>query len=304
MPRIATVFGATGLQGGSVVRALLKQGIFTPRAVTRDTSSAGAQELAKIGAEVVQGDHTNGEDVKKVISGAEVVFAVTVPDFTGKGTGGDLEQGKHIIDASKEAGVKFLVWSSTTDIAGPSGGKYTGKHLDDKAAVDEYLRASGLPSAILYTGGFLENLTRKTFLDFATLNEAGEISIKSRWGRGTLATLSWTGRDIGLSTAGLFGAYAAGRVSDIAGKAYLVAVAKLPIEELYERIEKALGKKVNVTWLEKVGFPALDDMYDSAQEFPWYPSFTAPDPALLALGVQIGTIEEFARTELKASLGL
>ena len=94
MARIATVFLATGLQGmyracfracglhlmtspgSSVIRALLKDGTFTPRAVTRDATSDAAQALLKQGCEVVEVQLDNKESVKKAVTGAEVVALV------------------------------------------------------------------------------------------------------------------------------------------------------------------------------------------------------------------------------------
>ena len=95
MARIATVFGATGKQGeasrisartthlsamhagSSVVRALLADGAFKPRAVTRDVNSPAARKLAKQGCEVVQADMADKESVKGAVDGAETVFAVS-----------------------------------------------------------------------------------------------------------------------------------------------------------------------------------------------------------------------------------
>jgi len=57
MSKILTVFGATGVQGSSVVRAVLADSTlskeFKIRAVTRDATKASAQELSKKGVEVV-----------------------------------------------------------------------------------------------------------------------------------------------------------------------------------------------------------------------------------------------------------
>ena len=41
----------------------------------------------------------------------------------------------------------------------------------------------------------------------------------------------------------------------------------------------------------------------SAAELDWYPGVEFPDPRLEKLGVELGTIEEFARTTLKAHVG-
>ena len=99
MSRIATVFGATGLQGksterrllhpgieltgltgSSVVQALSKDGTFKPRAVTRNVESEAARTLAEQGAEVVAADLGDKEAVKKAVEGAECVFAVS-PEY-------------------------------------------------------------------------------------------------------------------------------------------------------------------------------------------------------------------------------
>ncbi|KZV90319.1 NmrA-domain-containing protein [Exidia glandulosa HHB12029] len=302
MSRIATVFGATGLQGGSVVKQLLKDGIFKPRAVTRNPESDSAKELVKLGADVVAGDLADFASVKKAIAGSEVVFAVTITGY-GKGNR-ELQQGKFIMDAAKEADVKYLVWSSNESIVGASGGKYEADALDDEAELDDYLRSTGIPHSIVLTGGFLENLTRPAFVDCARLNDYGEVEIKTRWVKGTVAALSWIDRDLGPSASTLFSAYANGKLDEINGRDYLTLCAKLPIEDWYKIIETTLGKKVNVTWIPTVNFKMLDDMYDSAKEFEWYKGRQIPDPGLVALGVKFGALEDFVRQEIKPRLGL
>ncbi|KZV90320.1 NmrA-domain-containing protein [Exidia glandulosa HHB12029] len=302
MFRIATVFGATGLQGGSVVKQLLKDGVFKPRAVTRNPDSDKAKGLVKLGADVVAGDLADYPSIKKAVAGSEVVFAVTTSN-RGQGTR-ELEQGKFIMDAAKEVGVKYLVWSSIESIVRISGGKYQAVALDDKAELDNYIRSTGIPHSILHAGGFLENLTRPAFVDCAKLNDDGEVEIKTRWVKGTVASLSWIEHDLGLSVSSLFNAYANGRLDEINGKEYAMICSKLPIEDWYEIIETTLGRKVNVTWLPTMNLKMLDDMYDSAKEFEWYKNRQIPDPGLVALGVKFGALEDFVRQELKPHLGL
>ncbi|KAL1741176.1 NmrA-like domain-containing protein [Schizophyllum fasciatum] len=129
MARIATVFGATGLQGSSVVHALLQDGTFNPRAVTRDANSEAARKLADQGCQVVQADLGDKEAVKRAVTGAECVFLVTLP-FTSVP---EVTQGFNVVDASKEAGVKFVVFSTLPNMTELSHGKYIhGVHWDDK----------------------------------------------------------------------------------------------------------------------------------------------------------------------------
>ncbi|KZV88801.1 NAD(P)-binding protein [Exidia glandulosa HHB12029] len=302
MPRIATVFTGMGLQGSSVVRALLKDGIFVPRAVTRSPDSESAKELAALGAEIVQGDFRDFSSIRKAIVGSEVVFAVSYPNVPGAD---EFEQGKFIVDTCKEEGVRLVVWSSTTGVSGPSGGKYEAYALDNKSAVDDYLRASGLPHTILLNGGFLENWTRPRFPDHPRVSDdRSEVTIPSRWVKGTIAVLSWTEHDLGQSGAAVLRAYAHGKVDEVNGKTFLVACARLPIEEYFKKVEAGLGRKVTVEWITHLGQPMRDAMYDMAYEFEWYKGMPVPDPGLIALGVKFGTVEEFVETVMKPHLGL
>jgi len=77
--KIIAVVGATGAQGGGLVRAILADpnGGFAARALTRDVNSAKARELAKLGAEVVAADVDDPESVKKAFAGAYGAFCVT-----------------------------------------------------------------------------------------------------------------------------------------------------------------------------------------------------------------------------------
>ena len=77
--KIIAVLGATGAQGGGLVRAILADpsGGFTARAITRDVNSDKAKELAKLGVEVVAGDVDDPESLKKAFEGAYGAFCVT-----------------------------------------------------------------------------------------------------------------------------------------------------------------------------------------------------------------------------------
>ncbi len=66
------VTGATGRQGGAVVRHMLPKG-WKLRALTRNSSSHAAQELARQGVEVVQGDL---EDVASLERASRSVYGI------------------------------------------------------------------------------------------------------------------------------------------------------------------------------------------------------------------------------------
>jgi uncharacterized protein YbjT (DUF2867 family) len=77
--KIIAVIGATGAQGGGLVRAILEDpaGGFAVRAVTRDVNSPKAKALARLGAEVVAADIDDAASVERAFQGAYGAFCVT-----------------------------------------------------------------------------------------------------------------------------------------------------------------------------------------------------------------------------------
>ena len=70
--------GATGNQGGSVAKLLLKYPQeYRVRAITRDAHSSKSKELEVMGAEVVQADLTQPETLNRAVDGCWGVFGVT-----------------------------------------------------------------------------------------------------------------------------------------------------------------------------------------------------------------------------------
>lgn len=81
-PKLVTVYGATGAQGGSVVRSLLKNksGAFRVRGITRNPDSDSAKALAAQGVEVVKADGTKADEIERAFAGSWAVFANTNSD--------------------------------------------------------------------------------------------------------------------------------------------------------------------------------------------------------------------------------
>ncbi|KAF7377000.1 NmrA domain-containing protein [Mycena sanguinolenta] len=158
--RIVAIFGATGQQGSSVVHRLLKDGTFTPRVITRDPNSDSASKLREQGAQVVKADTADKTSLVNALRGSEAIFAVTFSTFPpySPEKPSEITVGKNIIDAAKEVGVKFIVFSSVPGLTTLTGGKYTSSLYDDKEEIEEYLKASGIANASLHLGSFTENL--------------------------------------------------------------------------------------------------------------------------------------------------
>ena len=140
--RVISVLGATGAQGGGVARALLKQDEWQVRAVTRNTGSEAALELAELGCEIAEADLNTPATLFEALQGSYGLFAVT--NFWDRATRmGEFEQGRNLVHAAKEAGIQHFIWSTLPDYGALSGGKYTVPHFTSKARVDTEVKAAG-----------------------------------------------------------------------------------------------------------------------------------------------------------------
>src|SRR5437773_7111649 len=135
--KLIAVIGATGQQGGGVVRALQASGQFKVRALSRDPGKH--RDLAD---EVVEADLNRPETLKAAFEGAHGVFLVT--DFRENGTA-EFQQATAAVRAAKDAGVKHLIWSTLPDVESISGGKFDVPHFTGKAKVDRIVKEAGFP---------------------------------------------------------------------------------------------------------------------------------------------------------------
>jgi uncharacterized protein YbjT (DUF2867 family) len=144
------VIGGTGNQGGAVVKSLLERG-HEVRAVTRDTDSAKARELANAGVMLVRASLEDTAALTKALEGATSLFAMTTP--FGGGTQAETQQGISAADAAKAAGV-HLVFTSVG-----SANRQTGvPHFDSKNEVEKHIANIGVRATILAPVYFMENL--------------------------------------------------------------------------------------------------------------------------------------------------
>ena len=133
--KLIAVIGATGQQGGGVLRALQSSGQIKVRALTRNPDKH--RELAE---EVVEADLDKPETLKAAFEGAHGVFLVTT--FREEGTD-ELKQATAAIRAAKDAGVKHFIWSTLPDVEAISGGKFNVPHFTGKAKIDRVVKDGG-----------------------------------------------------------------------------------------------------------------------------------------------------------------
>src|SRR5260370_30853558 len=128
--------GATGHQGGGVLRALQGRGQFKVRALTRNPDKH--RELAE---EVVEADLDQPETLNAAFEGAHGVFLVT--NFWAHGGADELKQATAAIRAAIDAGVNHFIWSTLPDVEAISGGKLHVPHFTGKAKIDQVVKEAG-----------------------------------------------------------------------------------------------------------------------------------------------------------------
>ncbi|KZO94733.1 NAD(P)-binding protein [Calocera viscosa TUFC12733] len=295
--KLVVVCGATGAQGGSVVKSLLEDGRYAIRGITRDVNSASAQALIAKGVEIVPGQPGDKESVMKAFEGAYAVFGVTNPTFA---PGPEYEQGKNLVDACKANDVSLFVWSSLPHVAETSNGKYTGVFaFDEKAEVDKYIKSVNQPAVVFKTSGFTSNLVK-----FGQLRrdpqDPSKWHIHSAWVRGsTPAYTTDVERDVGPSVVAVINGW-----EDPTTRAELE---KEPIplcsysisgNEKAEIVSKVSGTDVDfVVEYPTEGrdaLPMLKSMYQWHEEdYVHYPS--VPPAILLKLGVKFHSFEDYVK---------
>lgn len=147
------VSGATGQQGGAVLRHLLDIG-FHVRVLTRNPNQTTARDLAESGVEVFKGDFMERDSLDRALDGVHGAFSVQ--NAHSAGIEGEIEQGKAFADAAKDANVKHFVYTS---VGGAE--RNTGiPHFDSKGEIEKHIHSIGLPATILRPVFFMNNWTR------------------------------------------------------------------------------------------------------------------------------------------------
>lgn len=225
--KIIAVIGATGAQGGSLVRAILadKGGEYTARAITRHPEGDKGRALAAQGAEVVGADLDDAASLAAAFAGAHGAFCVTNfwEHFSPEK---ELAQARNLAGAAKAAGVKHVIWSTledtrkrvplTDDRMPTLKGKYKVPHFDAKGEADAFFVASGVPYTLLATSFYWDN-----FIYFGMGPKAGPdgvLAITLPMGDKKLPGIA--AEDIGKCAYGIFkrGAALAGKTVGIAGE--------------------------------------------------------------------------------------
>jgi uncharacterized protein YbjT (DUF2867 family) len=221
------VTGATGKQGGAVARQLLSHG-HTVIAMTRKPNGEKARELAKLGAEIIQGDLDDSTSLQRATKGIWGVFAVQ--NTWEAGVEKEEQQGKRFAEVCRKAGVQHFVYSSVG-----SADRNTGiPHFDNKWRVEETVRSLDFPSyTIIRPVFFMENFLSPWFkpgIDEGKLMAALKPD--------TVLQM------IAVEDIGKFGAWAFEEHEALNGYAIDIAGDECTMPEVAKTISLASGKKV------------------------------------------------------------
>ena len=265
--KVIAVVGATGAQGGGLVRAILndKNGSFTARAITRNANSDKAKALADAGAEVVTADLDDVKSLKKAFEGVHGAFCVTnfwehfKPEK-------EISQARNMAQAAKDAGVKHVIWSTLEDTRESIPlsddrmptlmGKYKVPHLDGKGEANAIFTELGVPTTFLLTSFYWEN-----FIYFGMgpkKGADGKLAITLPMGSRKLAGIA--AEDIGKTAYAIFE-----DGDEMIGKTVGIAGGHLTGEQMAKSLSKALGQSVTYNAVTPAayrafGFPGAEDL--------------------------------------------
>jgi len=265
--KIIAVIGATGAQGGGLVRAILNDESrpFTARALTRDVNSEKARSLAAQGAEVVAADLDDLESLKRAFAGAHGAYCVTFfwAHFSPEK---EIAGARAMAQAAKHARVQHAIWSTFEDTRKwvplrddrmPTlMGKYKVPHFDAKAEANSAFTELGVPTTFLLTSFYWENLIY--FGMGPKRGPDGKLAFTLPMGDKKLPGM--TSEDIGKCAYGIFK-----RGSEFIGKTVGVAGEHLTGAQMAASLARALGEEVRYNSVtpevyRSFGFPGAKDL--------------------------------------------
>ncbi|WP_326557756.1 NmrA/HSCARG family protein [Micromonospora sp. NBC_01796] len=273
--KVIAVVGATGAQGGAAARAILADGEFAVRAITRNPDSEQARVLADLGAEVVEADLYDRASLEKAFDGAYGAFAVTF-FWAHMSAERELTEARNLAEAAKFADLRHVVWSTledtresiplTDDRMPTLDGRFKVPHFDAKAEADSFFATAGVPTTYLRTTFYWDNLLSGVG---PQRDESGQLVLGLPMLDSRIAGI--TAEDIGKSVLGILksGTDLVDRTVGIAGE-FLTGT---EIAATYSRVlgEEVVYRPLTHDAYRALGFPAAveyGNMFQYYAEFP------------------------------------
>jgi uncharacterized protein YbjT (DUF2867 family) len=264
--KIIAVVGATGQQGGGLVRAILDDpdNKFAVRALTRNPDSPAAQALASRGAEVVRADLDDEDSLRAALDGAYGAYFVTA-FWEYNDVAREQSQARALANAAKAAGLEHVIWSTLPDTrdhiahdddrAPTLHGQYKVPHFDGKAEADQFFLDAGVPTTFLSTTFFFES-----FIDFfrPARGDDGALTLNLPMADRRLPGIA--AEDIGRTAFGIFE-----RGTELVGQTIEISGENLTGEQYALAFSKELGETVTYQALplevvRQFPVPGADDL--------------------------------------------
>ncbi|WP_340102446.1 NmrA/HSCARG family protein [Rhodohalobacter sp. 8-1] len=265
--KIIAVTGATGAQGGGLVRAILndQNSEFSVRALTRDKNSDKAKALTSLGAEVVEADLDDLESLKKAFHGAYGAYCVTF-FWDHMSPEKELKQAENMAEAARLTGLKHVIWSTLEDSRNWISleddqmptlmGKYKVPHTDAKGEANDYFKERNVPTTFFLTSFYWEN-----FIMFGMGPQPGpdgKLAITFPMGDKKLPGIA--SEDIGKCAYGILK-----KGEDFIGRTIGIAGEHLTGAEMADGFSRLLGQevvynKVSPEVYRGFGFPGAEDI--------------------------------------------
>ncbi|EJD40759.1 NAD(P)-binding protein [Auricularia subglabra TFB-10046 SS5] len=297
--KTVVVHGSTGLQGGSVARALSEAG-YIVRAAVRDLKAPKAQELAALpNVELVLVDLASVPKLIEIYTGADAVFSCTMPSMEEK------QQGTNMADAAKAAGVKLFIWSALESIAQLTKGNLNINVpvFDSKAEVAEYLKEIELPHTNLFLGGFMENFVR--FPNHSKyVKDEDTIELQYSGMRpDVMCRMIWVEKDLPEAVKIVLA-----HPDEFAGQDIAIADIKATCADMARVTEKVSGRQTRAvfdpTYNDHIPVFRLLKAFWNSPYRTQYKGFPFPHPLLEKHGFKAATFEDYVRERLLPHLGL
>jgi uncharacterized protein YbjT (DUF2867 family) len=239
------VVGATGAQGGSVARHLLRAGSYKVRCLTRHPDSAAAKEIAGLGGEMVEGDLSNPAALRTALRDCDGAFGVTNywEHFER-----EYEHGRNLIDALNATGIQHAVISTLPHVKLLSGGRLAVPHFDTKGHIEEYARGTSLPATYIHVAFYYEN-----FLQHFPPRRQPNGTYVFGFPQGTTPLATVAAEDVGGVVAAIFAEsfWYRDKVVGIVGD-------DLRCDEYAQTLHRVLGRSFAYRYVAHDAFAALD----------------------------------------------
>ncbi|MBB4110871.1 uncharacterized protein YbjT (DUF2867 family) [Rhizobium sp. BK226] len=260
--RSVLVTGATGQQGGAVVRALIARG-HRVKAISRRPDSEGAKRLTAAGVEVVAGDLDDAASVAAAAEGVDTMFLMG--NSYEAGTDAETRQGIAVANAAKAAGVGHLIYSSVAD-----ADKKTGiPHFDSKYLVEKHIAGLGIPYTISAPVAFMENTVAPWAIDGLRQGVYAAALPPTR-----------VLQQITIDDIGAFVSALAERREQVFGKRFDIAGGELSGEQQVKILSEVLGRPIRFQELPIAAIRQQSE--DTALMFEWFDR-TGYDAGIAAL---------------------